>query len=53
MIVDTHAHIYSPDETAYPVIEKPYRTAVKFHLDSGLIRKAPAFADVIPEAFRN
>lgn len=35
------------------VTEKPYRTAVKFHLDSGLIRKAPAFADVIPEAFRN
>ena len=25
MIVDTHAHIYSPDESAYPVIEKPYR----------------------------
>ncbi|HEU5317189.1 MAG TPA: amidohydrolase family protein [Chloroflexota bacterium] len=25
MIVDTHAHIYSPDEVAYPVIEKPYR----------------------------
>jgi L-fuconolactonase len=25
MIVDTHAHIYSPDEATYPVIEKPYR----------------------------
>ena len=25
MIVDTHAHIYSRDEDAYPVIEKPYR----------------------------
>lgn len=35
------------------VTEKPYRTAVRFHLDSGLIREAPAFADVIPEAFRN
>jgi predicted TIM-barrel fold metal-dependent hydrolase len=28
MIVDTHAHIYSPDEVAYPVIEKPYRPPV-------------------------
>ena len=28
MIVDTHAHIYSPDEDAYPVIEKPYRPPV-------------------------
>jgi predicted TIM-barrel fold metal-dependent hydrolase len=25
MIVDTHAHIYSEDETTYPVIERPYR----------------------------
>jgi L-fuconolactonase len=25
MIVDTHAHIYSPDEVTYPVIEKPLR----------------------------
>jgi predicted TIM-barrel fold metal-dependent hydrolase len=25
MIVDTHAHIYSPDEAAYPPIEQPYR----------------------------
>ncbi|MGH2349985.1 MAG: amidohydrolase family protein [Chloroflexota bacterium] len=25
MIVDTHAHIYSPDETAYPAIEQPYQ----------------------------
>ncbi|MGI8422903.1 MAG: amidohydrolase family protein [Chloroflexota bacterium] len=25
MIVDTHAHIYSPDEATYPVIEKPHR----------------------------
>ena len=33
--------------------KKAYQTAVKFHLDSGLIRKAPAFADVIPEAFRD
>ncbi|MDA1312842.1 MAG: amidohydrolase family protein [Acidobacteria bacterium] len=24
-IIDTHAHIYSPDETKYPVIEKPLR----------------------------
>jgi L-fuconolactonase len=24
-IVDTHAHIYSPDEAKYPVIEKPLR----------------------------
>jgi NitT/TauT family transport system substrate-binding protein len=33
--------------------ERAYRTAVDFHLDSGLVRKAPAYADVIPEAFRN
>src|SRR5919199_154931 len=25
MIVDTHAHIYSADEAAYPPIEQPYR----------------------------
>ncbi len=25
LIVDTHAHIYSPDEKRYPVIPKPYR----------------------------
>jgi len=25
MIIDTHAHIYSPDERTYPPIEKPYR----------------------------
>jgi predicted TIM-barrel fold metal-dependent hydrolase len=25
VIVDTHAHIYSADETTYPAIEKPYR----------------------------
>lgn len=25
MIVDTHAHIYSPDEATYPTIERPYR----------------------------
>lgn len=25
MIIDTHAHIYSEDETRYPTIEKPYR----------------------------
>ena len=24
-IIDTHAHIYSPDESKYPVIEKPLR----------------------------
>ena len=33
--------------------EKAYDKAVTFHLDSGLIRKAPAYADVIPEEFRN
>src|SRR3989304_4091635 len=25
MIVDAHAHIYSPDETRYPTRENPYR----------------------------
>jgi predicted TIM-barrel fold metal-dependent hydrolase len=25
VIVDTHAHIYSPDEVVYPPIDKPYR----------------------------
>ena len=25
MIVDAHAHVYSPDEVSYPPIEKPYR----------------------------
>jgi len=25
LIIDTHAHIYSPDETKYPPIEKPLR----------------------------
>jgi NitT/TauT family transport system substrate-binding protein len=35
------------------VEEKAYQTAVKFHLDSGLVRKAPDYANVIPEAFRN
>ncbi|MBI4908281.1 MAG: amidohydrolase family protein [Acidobacteria bacterium] len=25
MVIDTHAHIYSPDEKKYPVIEKPLR----------------------------
>jgi NitT/TauT family transport system substrate-binding protein len=33
--------------------EKAYDGAVKFHLDSGLIKKAPAYADVIPEELRN
>jgi NitT/TauT family transport system substrate-binding protein len=30
-----------------------YQTALDFHLDSGLVRKAPAYGDVLPEAFRN
>jgi hypothetical protein len=38
----------SPD-----IDEQAYQTAVRFHLDSGLVRKAPAYDDVIPEAFRN
>lgn len=25
LVIDTHAHIYSPDEKKYPVIEKPFR----------------------------
>jgi predicted TIM-barrel fold metal-dependent hydrolase len=25
MIIDSHAHIYSPDESAYPAIMDPYR----------------------------
>ena len=25
MIIDTHAHIYSPDEISYPTIDDPYR----------------------------
>ncbi|MFN7933657.1 MAG: amidohydrolase family protein [Bryobacteraceae bacterium] len=25
LVIDTHAHIYSPDEKKYPPIEKPYR----------------------------
>ena len=25
MIIDTHAHIYSPDEAVYPTIDDPYR----------------------------
>ncbi|HEX6355925.1 ABC transporter substrate-binding protein [Actinophytocola sp.] len=33
--------------------ERAYRTALRFHLDSGLVREAPAYADVIPEAFRS
>jgi NitT/TauT family transport system substrate-binding protein len=33
--------------------ERAYRTALRFHLDSGLVRKAPAYEDVIPEAFRS
>jgi predicted TIM-barrel fold metal-dependent hydrolase len=28
MIVDTHAHVYSPDEVAYPPISEPLRPAV-------------------------
>jgi hypothetical protein len=35
------------------VEEKAYQTAVKFHLDSGLVRKAPEYGNVIPEAFRS
>jgi sulfonate transport system substrate-binding protein len=35
------------------VSEKAYRTAARFHLDSGLVRTAPAYAAVIPEALRN
>ena len=27
LVIDTHAHIYSPDETQYPPIEKPLRPA--------------------------
>lgn len=38
----------SPD-----IDERAYQTAVRFHLDSGLVRKAPAYGDVIPEAFRS
>jgi ABC-type nitrate/sulfonate/bicarbonate transport system substrate-binding protein len=33
--------------------ERAYRTALRFHLDSGLVRTAPAYADVVPEAFRS
>jgi len=25
LIIDTHAHIYSPDESRYPIVEKPLR----------------------------
>lgn len=39
--------------TTPAVNEKAYQTAVRFHLDSGLVRTTPAFAAVIPEALRN
>lgn len=35
------------------VDERAYQTALTFHLDSGLIKKAPPYADVIPEALRS
>jgi NitT/TauT family transport system substrate-binding protein len=38
--------------TAPEVDKDAYETALRFHLDSDLVRKAPAYADVIPEAFR-
>jgi predicted TIM-barrel fold metal-dependent hydrolase len=31
MIVDTHAHIYSPDEATYPPVAKPYRPPAPAH----------------------
>jgi predicted TIM-barrel fold metal-dependent hydrolase len=42
MIVDTHAHIYSPDETAYPPIEKPYRPPAGTGSPEHLRREAAA-----------
>ncbi|MFL6118820.1 ABC transporter substrate-binding protein [Actinophytocola sp.] len=52
--LDALMPILAKEIPASPAIdEKAYRTAVRFHLDSGLVRKAPAYADVIPEAFRH
>jgi ABC-type nitrate/sulfonate/bicarbonate transport system substrate-binding protein len=52
--LDALMPILKKEVPASPALdEKAYQTAVRFHLDSGLIRKAPAFADLIPEAFRN
>jgi NitT/TauT family transport system substrate-binding protein len=34
------------------VRREAYQTALKFHLDSGLIRKGPAYDGIIPEVFR-
>jgi predicted TIM-barrel fold metal-dependent hydrolase len=42
VIVDTHAHIYSPDETAYPAIEKPYRPPAGTGSPDHLRREAAA-----------
>ena len=42
MIVDTHAHIYSADEVAYPVIEKPYRPPAGTGTPERLRREAQA-----------
>jgi L-fuconolactonase len=42
VIVDTHAHIYSPDEAAYPPIEKPFRPPVGTGSPEHLRREARA-----------
>lgn len=42
MIVDTHAHIYSPDEATYPAIEKPYRPPAGTGSPDQLQREAQA-----------
>ncbi len=40
MIVDTHAHIYSPDEVRYPAIERAYRPPAGTGTPEGLRRAA-------------
>jgi len=42
VIVDTHAHIYSPDEATYPPIEKPYRPPAGTGSPDRLRREAQA-----------
>jgi ABC-type nitrate/sulfonate/bicarbonate transport system substrate-binding protein len=52
--LDALMPILLKETPAKPDLDKTaYDNAVKFHLDSGLVRKAPAYADVIPEEFRN
>jgi NitT/TauT family transport system substrate-binding protein len=51
--LDALVPILAEEVPKAPAIDRrAYETALTFHLDSGLVKKAPTYDDVIPEVFR-